>query len=868
MTHAARQRLVGTALVVLGGAVIASGVSREPPASRVVVDALNQNTRALGRSEAKPPKRSTEGSLRSTPGTHASRETDESARSLLAIWAPAGWAMGIVSIVAGLLALAASWSSPRHTHAALRLDWYLPFLRKKKQREILAPPPLPIRLAQAILPEQLFANRETGKPGLIRKMLDRLGPSVLSSPVRRVVQAVCLVAFLVLFFYVCWPYSARPDPPGRTSPAWSFSNVDPQSGLFVFEHGSATEPAWPIDAGATLYLVDDAPATTMESKSSVALQVVARQGQTLELASPAELTPELLDAFLLGTGTWTLHETDPFAWPSLYADELARKDLVPAETFLVIDPLVSLSTAIAARSWVWSLACAAVILIVCVLIPRGFCGYLCPLGTTIDLFDWAIAARVERFRVADDGWWVHVKYYLLAGTLISGVFGVLLSGFVAAIPVVTRAALFLFDPLQNGIMRGWHLVPAMNAGHAVSIALFAAVLGLGFLRPRFWCKYVCPSGAVFSLGNLFRVTERKVEESCIHCNKCIEICPFDAIKPDFTTRVSDCTLCQSCGGVCPTHSIKFVERWNTVELKVLNDPPTGETAIGRRGFLSLATGSAAAVAGGLGLGLATRSFGARLGDPNVPRLVRPPGSVPEQEFLQMCIRCGECFKACPNNVLQAVGFEQGLEGLWTPKVVADWAGCESSCNACGQVCPTGAIRALPLEEKKVARMGLAAVNESTCLPLAGREECDLCVRECDAAGYHAIEFTQVHTQVDDNGLPVEGTGFLAPVVLAERCVGCGLCQTRCYGINVKSRHVLEASAIIIEAGDGKEDRLLDGSYVALREQEALERAAAQRAAGGNSGGYFVPDAAPSEAAEPSVDDTTNPFTDPGANPFE
>lgn len=220
----------------------------------------------------------------------------------------------------------------------------------------------------------------------------------------------------------------------------------------------------------------------------------------------------------------------------------------------------------------------------------GFCGYLCPLGTLIDLFDWSFSRRVVRFRVASDGWWVHIKYYLLAGTLVAAMCGVLVSGYVAAIPVVTRGLLFLGEPLQSGMARGWHLVPPMHVGHTFSLALFAIVLGLGFLQPRFWCKYVCPSGAIFSLGNLLRVTERKVESTCINCNKCVEICPFDAIKPDFTTRTTDCTLCQTCGGVCPTQAIKFVERWNLVELKVENDPPTGETPLGRRGFLALATG--------------------------------------------------------------------------------------------------------------------------------------------------------------------------------------------------------------------------------------------------------------------------------------
>jgi ferredoxin len=406
--------------------------------------------------------------------------------------------------------------------------------------------------------------------------------------------------------------------------------------------------------------------------------------------------------------------------------------------------------------------------------------------------------------------------------------------------------LFVVDPFQNGLQRGWHLVPDMNLGHVLSIILFFVVLGLGFLRPRFWCKYVCPSGAVFSLGNLFRVTERKVESSCIHCNKCVEICPFDAIKPDFTTRTTDCTMCQSCGGVCPTHAIKFVERWNVVQLKVENDPPTQETALGRRGFLSLAAGTTAAAVGGVSVAGATKLFGAAVDDPRSPLPVRPPGSVPEQEFLQMCIRCGECFKACPNNVLQPQAFQQGLEGLWTPRVVADWAGCESSCNACGQVCPTGAIRALPLEEKKVARMGLAIVNQETCLPFAGREDCDLCVEECNAAGYHAIEYMQVGTQVDDQGQPIEGTGMLAPVVLTDACVGCGLCQTRCYAINVKDKSLLQESAIVIKAGEGRDDRLLSGSYIDLRDKRRDSAPRREEAPG-----------PPPDSPDPAIDE--NPF---------
>jgi NAD-dependent dihydropyrimidine dehydrogenase PreA subunit len=177
-----------------------------------------------------------------------------------------------------------------------------------------------------------------------------------------------------------------------------------------------------------------------------------------------------------------------------------------------------------------------------------------------------------------------------------------------------------------------------------------------------------------------------------------------------------------------------------------------------------------------------------------------------------------------------MGFAQGLDGLWTPHVVADWSGCEPSCNNCGQVCPTGAIRAIPLDEKRVARMALAVIDLGTCLPYVATERglgeegnCQLCVDECAAAGYEAIEFARVGTQVDASGKPIEESGYLAPVVLPERCVGCGICQTRCRAVHVVQHGRLTQAAIRIEAGAGKEDRLLSGSYRQLRREEQARR---------------------------------------------
>ncbi|MDP7248969.1 MAG: 4Fe-4S binding protein [Planctomycetota bacterium] len=606
----------------------------------------------------------------------------------------------------------------------MRLDIFLPFLRKAHKKFPLKEPGLLIRAATCFVPRALLSDHEKPKAGPIRRLLKKTGLTWLSSPLRRITQAICFILFLVLFFHTCWPYSAQPVP-------------------------------------------------------------------------------------------------RPETWPSHYAEELQRKEWLEAELFLIIDPLVSISTAIAAKTWIWPLWWAIGILSVCVFIPRGFCGFLCPLGTLIDLFDWAIGKRVGRFKVEKEGWWVHLKYYILLGCLVASLCGVLLTGFVAAIPVITRGMLMTLAPLQVGLAREWHQIPAFNAGHIFSLVLFFAVLGLGLFRKRFWCRYVCPSGAIFSVFNFFRASDRKVESTCIHCNKCIEICPFDAIKADFTTRTADCTLCQTCGGVCPTHAIKFVSRGDKVDLKIENDPPANERAVSRRGFIG-ATAAGTALFTGI-----SHLSGANLNTADNRELpVRPPGSVPEKEFLQLCIRCGECMKACPNDVLQPMGFKkQGLEGLWTPEVVANWAGCEPSCNICTQVCPTAAIRPIPLEEKRCARIGLADVNKETCLPYAGKEACQLCVDECSTAGYKAIEFERVHVEVDEDGMPLDDSGYVAPVVLPEKCVGCGLCQTRCHVINVKEKKKLAWTAIEIFAGEGREDRLMTGSYKALRDKERNQREA-------------------------------------------
>jgi ferredoxin len=565
-------------------------------------------------------------------------------------------------------------------------------------------------------------RRHRNPPGWLGRVLGSLGPSWVGTPIRRLAQVFCLLAFLVLFFYVCWPYGSRQ-----------------------------------------------------------------------------------------------------------YAEAFRAKEVVDAELFLKLDPLVSISTAIAARTLVGALGLAAVVMLACVVLPRAFCGYVCPLGTFLDGFDWLVGRRIRRFERKREGWWGDVRYYLLATVLVVAGFGILLSGFCAALPVLTRAMLFVLAPVQTGLGKGWYLVPPVNAGHLLSIALVVLLFGLGLLGRRFWCRCVCPTGALFSLGNLLRINERRVTDACVKCGQCRKVCSFGAIREDFATRFLNCTFCQSCAGVCPAGAIEFVPRWTDNGGREAARP---EVIASRRGVL--AGVGAASMAG-----FAASRLAGQAGE--LP--VRPPGSVPEEVFLQLCVRCGACIKVCPNNVLQPAGFEHGFNSLWTPKVVADWSGCEPSCNNCGPVCPTGAVRALALAEKRAARIGLAIVDQRICLPYAGRGACQLCVDECRRSGYDAIEFIRIGSAVDEKGEPVEGSGYVAPVVREERCVGCGLCQMRCHAINVKTEKLLGCSAIQVMAGEGKEDRIRSGSYIALREERAKRKRNEEEARSRqeNAGSEYLPD---------------------------
>jgi len=158
------------------------------------------------------------------------------------------------------------------------------------------------------------------------------------------------------------------------------------------------------------------------------------------------------------------------------------------------------------------------------------------------------------------------------------------------------------------------------------------------------------------------------------------------------------------------------------------------------------------------------------------RLIRPPGAIlrtqtgirnmTEPQFRDLCIRCGNCMKACVTGGLQPAVSEAGFDGLFTPILVPKLGYCEQGCTACGEVCPTGALGTFRVEEKAQIRIGQATIHKDKCLAWRTGDQYQVCLVCDEHCPYDAIIVG------DDNGRQ-------RPEVNADLCVGCGQCENRC-----------------------------------------------------------------------------------------
>lgn len=471
----------------------------------------------------------------------------------------------------------------------------------------------------------------------------------------------------------------------------------------------------------------------------------------------------------------------------------------PVELFFRIDPLAALLSLVASHHFYNAMLPSLGVVLLTVLLGRVFCGWVCPLGTLNQLISWIFrpSRKVARRKRNEPRPWHGLKYAVLAACLGSAVLGSAAGGWLDPLAILTRGlgmfALPALDllapetlgPTREGLGGSLEAIRAAVTSGASFLSSFRpqrfqggwlvgllllAVLAANAFHPRFWCRTLCPLGALLAL--LSRVSllgMRKRPDRCIACGACETHCQgADRPRGGQVWRESECVACLNCAASCPAAVIAF--RF----LPPREQPaPEGAPAVSRRHLVGAAAAGAALVP--------LCRVGPGLGVADDPRLIRPPGALAEREFLARCIRCGQCMKSCPTNAIHPAMGEGGVEGLLGPVLIMRIGYCEPSCVTCSQVCPTGALRPLTEDEKQgrgrhaaPLRIGTAFIDRGRCLPWAMSTPCIVCEEFCPAHP-KAIWVERVEVGTSEEGR----ISLFRPSVDPARCVGCGACEYIC-----------------------------------------------------------------------------------------
>ena len=477
--------------------------------------------------------------------------------------------------------------------------------------------------------------------------------------------------------------------------------------------------------------------------------------------------------------------------------------------FLRLDPALILFSAISGRVFVAAFIPALVVLVVSLFFGRIFCGYICPMGTTLDGTDKLFGAT--RKKQPETGKFRQLKYFVLFFLLGASLLGVSFVFTAAPLSLITRFFGLLVYPVMAFLSKEmlglvhplaeWldldsivfmQIAAPRFATQLFVLLFFGALFVLAVTSPRFWCRNLCPSGALMAFLSRTPLIRRSVSDDCTNCGKCASSCPMGAImkKDPQVTMHEECIVCRTCQNTCPESAVSFDSRRAEREIK-----KQGLSLTRRQFVYSGVFGAATATIGLTGL----NSLHGKPGPGQVAPsgLIRPPGALPEMEFLALCSRCGECMVACPTNTLQPIWLDAGFMGLFSPGLNLRRGYCSPDCRMCGEICPTDAIRNLSKEERVWAKTGTAVIFRRKCLAWEQQKSCMVCDEVCP---YKAVEFRK------ELGNPVP-----VPQVREEKCAGCGYCEHFC--------PVQNQSAIVVTPMGAL--RLSEGSYVAQGKSQGL-----------------------------------------------
>ena len=447
------------------------------------------------------------------------------------------------------------------------------------------------------------------------------------------------------------------------------------------------------------------------------------------------------------------------------------------------------------------------------LLGRIYCSVICPLGVMQDAIAW-FNRKKNKYSYSPAHDIMRPLFVLGAGVALSAGLG-WLAGLIFPYSTYGRIVGSMVAPLYkmgNNVLASiaehydsyaFYSVDVWMKSAAtlgISLVLWCIIAVLAWRGGRTWCNTVCPVGTL--LGMLSKHARLKVvmdANACKNCRKCERNCKSACI--DLSRHEIDysrCVVCGDCLEECKFGALAFgykpmIDKENILYARKQKAAETAETTAetqaekvddGRRAVLT-----SAALLAGTALAHAqdktTDGGFAIIEDKQKPKRkhkITPPGSVSVRNLSEHCTACQLCIDSCPNDVLRPNG---SLKNFMQPEVSYERGYCRPECNSCSQVCPTGAILPITVEERSSTQVGHAVWVRENCIPANEDKPCGNCARHCPTGAIQMLPDGNYHQGdhgrwFDAQNQPVDWQSLhFIPVVNEEKCIGCGACEYVC-----------------------------------------------------------------------------------------
>lgn len=448
---------------------------------------------------------------------------------------------------------------------------------------------------------------------------------------------------------------------------------------------------------------------------------------------------------------------------------------------------------------------AILVLILTILFGRIYCSVLCPLGIFQDVVSW-IALKSYRLTKSKKKRkykyhkaWTILRYSLLAIVVLPLLFGsITMVTFLDPYSLFGRIASILLKPVVvvvNNIFAAglasadiysllyrYDIIWVHPAILMITTLFMVGIVLTAFYRGRLYCNTVCPVGTFLGLISKFAIFKIVLDQNnCTKCGKCARVCKSECIgiktqKIDY----SRCVACYNCLTVCTDHAMAYKPVSKRAFEKPVGMAPAREesapqtlTDSSKRNFLITSVIGIAALYGFKAPDSIPGQKKPKLivpkpkGQSTIPEKktspVSPPGSKSVERFNKICTGCSLCVTACPNKVLQPAFLEYGLIGVMQPHMAYHQGLCEFDCTLCSEVCPTGAIVPITVEQKHLLQIGQVQFEKKNCIVETEKTDCGACSEHCPTKAVHMVPY---------------GKLFI-PEIDQKICVGCGACEYAC-----------------------------------------------------------------------------------------